>query len=136
MKLTQEQQKVVKALIEVAENMADQIYHVMKNHGLDKVNGCALSIMVEPEQLFTTEFVQFGDVARDSGIIRLAKGRRFNSEKFTPFGRNSAEFERLFADENLRSRMEANKQGEKPLPPDGLWIGGNDYDCHVDSGWN
>ena len=135
MKLTKEQQEVVKALVPIAGNMADQILSVMKNHELDKIDGCELTIDVRPEYLFSTEFIQFGNVGKDSGIIRMGKGRRSSNEKWVPIGKNTAEYELLFADESIRSRMEEIMFGEKELPPDGLCVGDfDDSDPVVDRG--
>lgn len=133
-KYTEEQLKAVKGLIEAAEAMSMQLLHIIKNHGLDSVEGCEIAISVVPENLFTTEFIQFGNVNKDSGIIRLGKGRRSRNEKWVPFGSNSAEYELLFADEDLKRKLQESKTREKPLPPDGLWIGDDRNNPPVD-GW-
>ena len=133
-KYTEEQLKAVKGLIEAAEAMSAQLLYVMKNHNLDSVEGCEIAISVVPENLFTTEFIQFGNVNKDSGIIRLGKGRRSRNEKWVPFGSNSAEYELLFADEDLKRKLQESKTREKPLPPDGLWIGDDRNNPPVD-GW-
>lgn len=133
-KLTEDQQEVLKSMIEYAEIFADQIHEIMKNHGLDKVNGCRLSIIVEPEFLFATEQVIFGHEETDAGIVNLTKGRRTKDEKFTLSGKNSYEYEKLFADETIRSILEKGNGREKPLPPDGLWVGADRNSDPVD-GW-
>ena len=133
-KLLDRQQEVMKHMVEFAEVFADQMLEIMKNHGLTKIDGCELTISVDPSCLFTTETIQFGREEKDSGVIHLAKGRRSSCEKFTPFGNNSAEYELLFADEAVRKAIEARLNREKPLPPDGLWIGDPRNDYPVD-GW-
>ena len=133
-KLSDHQQEVMKHMVEFAEVFADQMLEIMMNHGLTKIDGCELTIRVDPRCLFTTEAVQFGREGTDSGVIRLAKGRRSFCEKFTPFDKNSAEYELLFADETVRKSIEARLNREKPLPPDGLWIGDPRNDYPVD-GW-
>lgn len=133
-KLSDRQQEVMKHMVEFAEVFADQMLEIMKNHGLARIDGCELTIRVDPRCLFTTEAVQFGREETDSGVIRLAKGRRSSCEKFTPFGENSAEYELLFADEAVRKAIESRLNREKPLPPDGLWIGDPRNDYPVD-GW-
>lgn len=133
-KLSEGQQEVMKHMVEFAEVFADQMLEIMTNHGLTKIDGCELTIRVDPSFLFTTEAVQFGNEGTDSGVIRLSKGRRSSCEKFTPFGNNSAEYELLFADEAVRKAIEARLHREKPLPPDGLWIGDPRNDYPVD-GW-
>lgn len=135
-KLTDEQMKVLEGLIHLSENFADQVYHIMQNHGLDKIEGSCLTVSVEPEALFTTKVVSFGhDEDNDAGRLRLAKGRRYLNEQFLPFGQNSTEYLMLFASEAVRRELQRRKQSEKPLPPDGLWIGDPRNDCPVDRGW-
>jgi hypothetical protein len=128
-KLTKRQQEVMKSMVEFAEVFADQVYDIMRNHGLSDIDGCRLDISVDPSCLFTTEVVMFGRGNKDSGNIYLTKGRRSKHERFVPTGKNSPEYERLFANETVRTAMEAGNDNEKPLPPDGLWIGDprNDY---------
>ena len=135
-KLTDEQMKILEGVIHLSENFADQVYHIMQNHGLDKIEGCSLAVIVEPEALFTTKTIHFGhDINDDSGRISLAKGRKYVDEKFLPFGKNSTEYVMLFADEAVRRRIQADRKSEKPLPPDGLWVGGYCNDSPVDSRW-
>lgn len=121
-KLTDYQMKIVKNLVKYGEAVSHQILHIMRNHGLDQVEGCKFLIEVDPKHDFVTQIVEFGNsIGSDSGKISMVRGKR--DAKFTPCGTNSAEYELLFADENLRSRMEKILKREKELPPDGLWIG-------------
>ena len=133
-KLTDEQLEVVKKMTEFAEATANQIYHIMKNHGLDKVKGCRININVTPEYDMTTMNIVVGSPESiDSfGYIDLARGK--DEEKYAPIGKNSAEYELLFANEAIRSRMEKILHREKPLPPDGLWVGDHCNSDPVD-GW-
>ena len=133
-KLSDRQQEVMKHMVEFSEVFADQMFEIMTNHGLTKIDGCELTIRVDPRCLFTTEVVKFGREETDSGVIRLAKGRRSSCEKFTPFGENSAEYELLFADEAVRKAIQERLDREKPLPPDGLWVGASNNSDPVD-GW-
>ena len=135
-KYTQEQQEKVKDLVRVAEQFADHLLLIMKNHGLDKADGCQLTIRVDPEMLFVTEQVTFGEDGKDSGYISLGKGRRCKNEQFEPFGENSPEYELLFARPAVAERIRANAAKEKPLPPDGLWISADGYGAPVDCGWD
>ena len=132
---TQEQQKKVKDLVGVAEQFADHLLLIMKNHGLDKVDGCQLTIRVDPEMLFVTEQVTFGEDGKDSGNITLGKGRRCKNEQFEPFGENSPEYELLFARPAVAERIRKHGKKEKPLPPDGLWLRADCYSDPVDRGW-
>ena len=132
-KLTDDQMKIVKGMMEYSQKFADQMLHVMKNHGLDKINGCYLRISVDPEMRFTTKMVQIGkDLADDFGKIDMSRGAYH--EKYTADGVNSPEYEYLFADEAVRRELAKILYPKKPLPPDGLWIGDSRNDPPVD-GW-
>ena len=75
--LTNDQMKTLKSMVEFAEVFADQVLQIMKNSGLDKIQGCRLNIQVEPDCQFTTESVTFGYDRDDAaGKIWLTKGRR------------------------------------------------------------
>lgn len=133
--LTEYQQGILKSLMNICGHFADQILYIMKNHGLDKIDGSRLTIMVDPKCLFTTESVSFGSgLEHDSGYVLITKGRRMKNEPFVPTGTNSAEYELLFADETVRQAILAGKKTEKPLPPDGLWVGADRNNDPVD-GW-
>lgn len=133
-KLTERQLEVVKSMTEFAEVFADQVYTIMQNHGLDKVQGCTLNINVDPSKHFTTKMIDVGDFCKsDFGHVSIAKGK--NDEKYSLTNTNSAEYELLFADEALRGRMEKIVHGSKPLPPDGLWIGDPRNDSPVGDRW-
>ena len=132
-KLTEHQMMITKGMVEFAEASANQIYHIMVNHGLDKIEGCQLRITVDPQFDFVTMSVELGARGKsDFGHIELTKGKKAN-DKYAPLGKNSEEYEWLFADETLRKRMAERNGSEKPLPPDGLWIGDPRNDCPVDS---
>ena len=135
-KYTEKQQEKVKDLVRVAEQFADHLLLIMKNHELDKINGCRLTISVDPEMLFATERVIFGTEDSDAGIVNLSKGRRCRSEQFEPFDRNSPEYELLFGRAAVAERIRANATNEKPLPPDGLWISADGYGAPVDDWWD
>jgi hypothetical protein len=132
LKLTADQMEVVKGMALFAEASANQIYHIMENHGLDKVIGCRLAITVIPENTFTMRNIVLGSPDSEFGYIDLARGKA--DEKYAPIGKNSAEYELLFADEAIRSRMEKILHREKPLPPDGLWVSSDRNSDPVD-GW-
>lgn len=131
-KLTEHQMNIVKGMVEFAEASANQIYHIMENHGLDKIDGCSLSITVTPKNTFTMRNIILGSPDSDFGYVDLARGTA--DEKYAPIGKNSAEYELLFADEAIRSRMEKILHKEKPLPPDGLWVSSDRNSDPVD-GW-
>ena len=66
-KLTNEQLTKVKELVEVAEAMSEQLFHIMENHGLTKIPGVGISISVEPGLRFTTKNIAFGKRGSDAG---------------------------------------------------------------------
>lgn len=132
-KLTEKQMKVVKELMEYSQAFANQVLNIMRNHELDKLNGCNLSITVNPEWYYATRTISMGhDAHCEFGRIEMTRGMA--NAKYSPMGTNSAEYELLFADEEMRSRMEKVLQPERPLPPDGLWVGDPRNDSPVD-GW-
>ena len=131
-KLTADQMKVIKGMAEFAEASANQIYHIMENHGLDKIDGCRLTVTVTPENTFTMRNIVIGSPDSEFGYIDLAMGEK--DDNYEPIGRNSAEYELLFANEAVRERMEKIVHREKPLPPDGLWVGSDRNSDPVD-GW-
>lgn len=131
-KFTQEQLKVIKQMVVFAENFADQMLKIMTDHHLDTVDGCNLNICVSPSIELANRYVAFGSDDSDAGIIRLFKGDMTN-EKYKATGKNSLEYEILFADDELRKRIFENLKDEPPLPPDGLWLSACDDDPDVDS---
>lgn len=131
--LTEHQLMVVKQMVEYGEAFSKQILHIMQNHGLDKINGFEFAVRVDPKWHFMRETIHVGGFyTDDSGAISLSRGE--NEIDFTPYGKNSPEYELLFANEAVRGRMEKIVRGEKPLPPDGLWIGNHPDADPLDSG--
>ena len=130
-KLTEQQLLVVKKMVEFAEASASQIYHIMKNHGLDKVEGCYLNLSVDPTRTLKTMNVFVGG-DDDFGHINLARGE--HDDEFTAYGRNTPEYEKLFASEAVRKAMEESAKREKPLPPDGYWVS-NDSNTYSVGSW-
>ena len=129
-KLTQDQQNALKKMVGFCEVFADQIYMIMKHHGLD---GTSLRITVDPLYNFSTNVIHYGKNPDDDyGEISLSKG--VYDHDYKPFGRNSAEYELLFADEAVRKAIQERLDREKPLPPDGLWVGASNNSDPVD-GW-
>ena len=125
-KLTEHQLMIIQGMVQYAEAMANQLFHIMENHGLDKVEGFRIRIDVNPEYEMVTKGVRIGyrtnlENGLPGGFCDLVSGRK--EEKYAPIGKNSPEYELLFADEAVRKAMEKVLHREKPLPPDGLWIG-------------
>ena len=70
---------------------------------------------VDPTRELTTMNIVVGSPISDFGYIDLAKGG--NDDEFNAIGKNSAEFELLFANEAIRSRMEKAVQRESLYHP-------------------
>ena len=133
MKYSDDQLIVIKQMTELAENFTDQLLRIMENHGLDKVTGCRMKIDVNPAMDLVTKMIEFGDgIYSPSGYIRLTKGKE--ETRYAPTGKNSAEYECLFAEPEVAKRISQVLHNAKPLPPDGLWIGRNDDRPAVDCG--
>lgn len=131
--LTEKQMKVIKAMVEFSEIFADQMYQIMVNHGLDKIEGCHIDINVTPEFAFTTRTVHVGRQKSPFGKLLMQRGI-YDAEFVCDDTESSEEYQRLFADEDSGSRAEASEPAEKPLPPDGLWISTHDGAPYVDGG--
>lgn len=130
---TAEQMKALKSMIEFTENFADQILYIMRHHGLDLADGCDLKIGINPNQKLVNRMISFGcSYKKDAGEITLTRGEK--DERYIPTGKNSPEYEILFATEEMAERIRQILQREKPLPPDGLWISSDDNPSPVDGG--
>lgn len=132
-KLTEEQLKIVKQMIRLSETFANNLLHIMENHGLDKVDGCNFDIQVVPEYKHLTCKIDVGERRSDFGEVSVLRGR--NEKIYDYFGSYSKEYEILSDGETVRTRKPEHCKSEKPLPPDGLWVGDPRNDCPVDSGW-
>lgn len=122
--LTNEQLRTVKQMMEYAQAFCNQIYHIMENHGLDKIDGCSLIMTVDPKMDMVTRNIQMG-TGKEFGLVRMARGKI--DKKYMVYGNNSVEYELLFADDAIKQKMfEILDRNKKPNPPDGLWVG-DDY---------
>ena len=121
-KYTDDQLATIKSLMEICENFADQVWHIMQNHGLDKVDGTVLKIEVNPAYELITKEIQFGqNLESDSGTVKMTKGMKEN--RYAPTGKNSAEYECLFATPEVAERISRILKNPKPVPPFDIWIG-------------
>ena len=118
---TDEQLKVVKSVVEYAEQFADGLWKIMQNHGIDKIAGSGILIEVNPDQDLCNRRVEFGKENSPAGFVTLTRGKTEN--KYTCLGKNSPEYEFMFAPPEWSDRMREIVKGSKPLPPDGLWVG-------------
>ena len=130
-KYTDDQLVVIKRLMEICGSFADQILHIMQNHGLCEVKGTKVKIEVDPEYSTIAKMIEFGDsIESDSGRIKLTKGLEEN--KYGAVGKNSAEYEILFAPPEVAERIREVLKRAKPICPDGLWIGDDRNDPPLD----
>ena len=92
-----------------------------------------MKIDINPSMDLVTKMIDFGDgIYMPSGYIRLTKGKE--ETRYAPTGKNSAEYECLFAEPEVAKRISNILHNAKPLPPDGLWIGRTDDRPAVDCG--
>ena len=121
-KYTDDQLATIKSLMEICENFADQVWHIIQNHELDKVEGTVLKIEVNPAYELITKEIQFGQsLESDSGTVKLSKGKKEN--RYAPTGKNSAEYECLFATPEVAERISRILKNTKPVLSNDIWIG-------------
>lgn len=118
---TKEQQEAVKNLCLLAGRFSDHLMKVMLDYELDKTDGCVMYIRIEPSAKLTQECVMFGSLNEPAGHVSISRG--VYNDQYEPFGCNSPEYEKLFMDMKDNVWAEPVRKKEKPLPPDGLWIG-------------
>ena len=129
-KLNKDQQDALKKMLDFCAVFAYQMLLIMKHNNLD---GTDLRITVNPSLKLSTKMIQYGEHPDDDyGSISLCKG--VYDDDYKPIGKNSAEYELLFADEAVRKAIQERLDREKPLPPDGLWVGASNNSDPVD-GW-
>ena len=123
-KLTDEQLGIVKGIALFAEAFCNQVYHIMQNHGLDKVNGCCVRVNVDPSLDMTGRHITIGFPGSDFGNCYISRGR--NEDNYSLFGRNSCTYEELFGqqtkmvtDPDVEAKIHAVNV---PLPEDGFWF--------------
>jgi len=129
--LTTAQKVVIKHLVDVsAKEYADGISKVMNDFGLNW-RGCQFSIRVTPAGKFFTEMVSISTFTDDdmhsTHHYSLARGRLTDGEWETGDD-DTIKHEGTLADACFCAGKAAGADGEKPLPPDGLWISNCD-DC-------
>lgn len=132
-KLTKEQIEIVRGMGRICESFANQLYHIMENHGLDKIEGCNVVIDVCPKYNSITREIAIGEHDTPFGTICLVRGKK--DEEYHIYGQNtSREYEAVFDREAYAAGRIPVTAGEKPLPPDGMWIGDDRNDPPVDCG--
>ena len=74
MKLTQEQLKAVFCIEQFGQAYMNEVLHIMKNHGLDKIDGCNISLHITPELDLTCRSISIGKAGTDFGYCTLTRG--------------------------------------------------------------
>lgn len=137
-KLTEHQLMIVNGMVDIAKATANQLIHIMENHGLDKVEGFSFKIEIDPEFELIAKNITIGSFQnmeenKAAGYCHLVAGK--DSYEYSPISKNSPEYEWLFAHPALKERMrKIMDAGAHPLPDDGLWIGSDYNSGSVDSG--
>lgn len=132
-KLTEHQMMILKRTVRMSEAFANSLLHIMRNHGLDKIDGCDITIQVNPKYETMVCDISIGEKNSDFGDASFIKGAK--DDGFELWSHCSAEYKSLFDDEENRRRKHYGEKVEKPLPPDGLWIGDPRNDYPVDCRW-
>lgn len=132
--LTEHQMMILKHMVRMSEAFANNLYHIMENHGLDKIEGCSINIDVDPKYKSITKKISIGERDSAFGFAEFIMGVHEDAFKLWDAS-HSKEYDRLFKDEAIRGGIKVSEESEKPLPPDGLWIGDPRYDCSVDCRW-
>lgn len=121
--LTDTQLEMVRGIALFAEAFCNQVYHIMQNHGLDKIDGCLLRLYVDPTLELTARNITVGNPGSGFGYCNLARGK--NENEYSLFGLNSCTYEELFGkqwrmitDPDVKEKLPT---GNIPLPEDGFW---------------
>ena len=131
--LTEHQMMILKHMVRMTEAFGNSLIHIMRNHGLDKIEGCDITLQVSPKYKSLTQKIDVGERDTDFGFVSLIRGE--NREGYELWATCSEEYERLFDDEAIRAGRNPSQKAEKPLPPDGLWVGDSRNDPPVDNRW-
>lgn len=128
---TDEQKQVLMQVIRFAEIFADQIGHIFRNHGMDKIYGTHLNLVVRPEFRYATKQVSVGLWNGNAGVLTVVKGDGTDDE-YIPSGNNTKELEKLFVATERKRREQEIKDIETALHPNGVRSGRTFSDCVVD----
>ena len=135
-KYTDEQLLVIKAIAEMSERFADQILHIMQNHGLDKIPGTEMTIDIDPSMSQVMKQIEFGRSlfydTNDSGYFKLTRGK--DETGYALNGRCSYEYEVLFAPVEVTERIRKVLNGKVELYPAGEYGNPDCGPAPVDSG--
>ena len=137
--LTDGQKEIMKEIIQVNQIWLDHVKQMMINHGLwDK--GFVFRLSISPEATALTEEIKVyrtvvdGEAIYEESINRHKGTDELFKDWKTLSPCTSREFIHLFDDEKSGAGSQDGKADEKPLPPNGLWIGTDPYSGVVDGG--
>ena len=123
-KLTDEQLEILKGIVMFTEAYCNQVYHIMQNHGLDKIDGCCIRVTVDPSYEMTNRNILLGNPDSDFGYCNISRGK--HEDNYTLYGRNSCTYEEMFGqqqkmitDPDVETKIPA---ANVPLPEDGFWF--------------
>lgn len=134
MTLTGEQLQAIKQLVNECKGISNHLRQYLIDNDLYDLEDISVGISVVPRYAFAVEAIVIGRTdSKTTGFCMTVKGDvndewRFD-EKYT-----SDEYKKLLDPEKYGSGDQKNGNGEKPLPPDGLWLSASDYRNPVDSG--
>ena len=135
--LTSKQMETMKKMIGFCQIFAGQIKDIMvHSHVWHK--GFKVQIEIDPSLDYFTEWITVtrkvidGDAIYTEQIDRMC-GKAFDFKEWkTNEFTTTREFIHLFDDEKDGTGKEERKTDEKPLPPNGLWIGSDFNSDYVD----
>lgn len=137
--LDAEQMEVMKKMIGFCQIFAGQVKDIMVHHHLWH-KGFQVSINIDPRMDTLTEVVEVkrkvmdGKGIYDEGIERFRGTDKMFNEWHTLGCETSREFIHLFDDKEDGAGSPEGKADEKPLPPNGLWVGADPNSDPVDGG--
>jgi len=130
-------EEAIKSLMFIAQNMCDQFKRIMLNHGLYD-EGLTFKIEINPSFLSFNQEVSLDKRWEDECGRDHFEGINFYKEpglgkkwKYYP-ALSTPEYVRIFDSPAAGEGKHEGSSEEKPLPPDGLWIGSSYCSAPVD----
>lgn len=125
--------KDVQFIADMCQCLADQIRKMLSIYGLDGVKGSGVMINIISDDVIDYRSVMVGDEQFEHGMIYRTKESGSNEWKTA---KQFASGHKVVPECGVSgSGAQEGKPGEKPLPPDGLWLSVyDDYhplDCGV-----
>lgn len=131
MNMTSVQINMMKRIADAAMITADGICKAMQEAGIGNGSLNMLSIYINPN--LPRISISFGDENNEEcGYFQLTKC--WEEDAYAIDSKSSLEYQVLFASKEQRDRLRGILQGEKELPPDGLWLSDSDDSAFLDRG--